>query len=75
MAVEKKLPEEMTVETTEPQEKNEVLTKPKQQVNQVVNFDGSDLGDDDWDEDSDAADSEEPADGEDFEFDDDWDAL
>ena len=31
MAVEKKLPEEMTVETTEPQEKNEVLTKPKQQ--------------------------------------------
>ena len=40
----------------------------------VVNFDGSEF-DDDWDEDSNAEDSEEPGDNENFEFDDEWDAL
>ena len=57
--------------------KEEVLgQKADQKLQQVVNFDGSDMEDDDWDEDSNAADSEEPADNENFEFDDeDWDAL
>ena len=40
----------------------------------MVNFDGSEF-DDDWDEDSNAEDSEEPGDNENFEFDDEWDAL